>query len=536
MTKVFKEIYRYNRSKISIFILLSIISKVLGVLSPFLSSKVIDSLVAGEGMYKVLHFVGISVILSVIGIIISYIYELQMAIFKIEFIYKKKIEYLELIRKIPIEIYRNFAPSYLNQRVELDVVTTVNFVLDTYIMIIINIFQAIGYIYILFKINLTIGLISIGFIPLYTYVYKKFRDPIKEGNLKVKESKNILFASFDEQYEFICDIKLASNSQEHNKFLLSKFEIFRHNFVDYIKSINTFNSLDQILSALFQFIVFIVGGYKVINNTLSIGKLTIITTYFHSTLQIIKYYFDVGQRYQDFKSSEDRLLEFHFINLSSNGTKRIEEIYQVSGEISYIIRNEKLLEGKKIEVNRNELLTIYGANGSGKTTLAMIMMGVLDLQDKDNFVKINNVDIKNIDMEYQRKNHILFIPQVCRMTDKTVGETFKEIDENITLENITLYYEFLDNNIWDEVLSIVLPYWDKKTTTLSGGERQILFILRGLIKKPQVIIADEPTASLDKQNQIFFYKLIKYLKKSCIIIIITHDENFKYISDKELYI
>ena len=74
-------------------------------------------------------------------------------------------------------------------------------------------------------------------------------------------------------------------------------------------------------------------------------------------------------------------------------------------------------------------------------------------------------------------------------------------------------------------------YINENSTNISGGEKQKLSILRELIKKPSVLIFDEPTSSMDKDSKVEFYKYIQELKTERIIIIISHDQETENIAD-----
>ena len=164
---------------------------------------------------------------------------------------------------------------------------------------------------------------------------------------------------------------------------------------------------------------------------------------------------------------------------------------------------------------------------------------------------LNGVDFKRLNIDNIREN-IIYIPQSPVLFDRTLWENISYghngIKKNETTSKI---YKLLDDIGLTEVREIFEERMDlpvgKKGSNLSGGQRQIVWILRALLGKSKVVILDEPTSALDPKSKRLIKKLIMLLTKNRTLIVITHDLNLtegmdrlivfdegKIISDKKL--
>lgn len=195
----------------------------------------------------------------------------------------------------------------------------------------------------------------------------------------------------------------------------------------------------------------------------------------------------------------------------------------------------QVLKGIDLSIGDGEIVSIVGPSGAGKTTLLQII-GSLDKPDKGQ-VLINDTDIfllKEKELSAFRNLHIGFVFQFHQL-----------LPEFTALENVMIPALIARKNQRTvrkeaEELLDFLGLKDRMThkpNELSGGEKQRIAFARSLINKPSVVLADEPSGSLDTQNKEELHKMIFQLRDTYrqTFVIVTHDTNLALITDRVVY-
>ena len=198
---------------------------------------------------------------------------------------------------------------------------------------------------------------------------------------------------------------------------------------------------------------------------------------------------------------------------------------------TFIDGNKKLnvLKDINLQIEEGSIVTIKGPSGSGKSTLLSII-GTLDSADSGEF-SINGKKIQDeLNIDKLRNKSIGFVFQFHNLIAELT------LEENVCLPKM-IAKEKIDKN----QINKLFDYFDLKDrmksfpNDLSGGEKQRVAVMRAIINNPSVIIADEPTGNLDKENALKMISLFQKLntEKKLTIIIATHDENVFDIGHKK---
>lgn len=198
---------------------------------------------------------------------------------------------------------------------------------------------------------------------------------------------------------------------------------------------------------------------------------------------------------------------------------------------TFIDGNKKLnvLKDINLQIEEGSIVTIKGPSGSGKSTLLSII-GTLDSADSGEF-SINGKKIQDeLNIDKLRNKSIGFVFQFHNLIAELT------LEENVCLPKM-IAKEKIDKN----QINKLFEYFDLKDrmksfpNDLSGGEKQRVAVMRAIINNPSVIIADEPTGNLDKENVLKMISLFQKLntEKKLTIIIATHDENVFDIGHKK---
>ncbi|GAB4333146.1 MAG: dipeptide ABC transporter ATP-binding protein [Calditrichia bacterium] len=180
------------------------------------------------------------------------------------------------------------------------------------------------------------------------------------------------------------------------------------------------------------------------------------------------------------------------------------------------------LDSVSLRILRGECLAVVGDSGAGKSTLAKVIMG-FEPSDAGavylNGTKLES-DIKKRAREVRRKLQIVFQDPANSLDPR---QDCREVIEEALLMKGKLSSQKADHLF--QLVGLPISYGDQKTRKLSGGEQQRLVIARALALEPDLLIADEPTASLDAPLKIDISDLLSDLKKqkNLAILLITHE-------------
>lgn len=192
----------------------------------------------------------------------------------------------------------------------------------------------------------------------------------------------------------------------------------------------------------------------------------------------------------------------------------------------------EVLKGVDLSVEKGEILSIIGKSGAGKTTLLQII-GTLDRPDAGSVV-IDGVDVfalKDKELADFRNRHIGFIFQFHQLLPE-----FNAL-ENVMMPALIARVPEKEAEHRASQLLAELGLAERlthKPNQLSGGEKQRVAAARAMMMSPDVILADEPSGSLDESNKKELHKLLMQMREQYgqTIIIVTHDKELAEISDR----
>ena len=186
----------------------------------------------------------------------------------------------------------------------------------------------------------------------------------------------------------------------------------------------------------------------------------------------------------------------------------------------------KVLTGVDLDIEEGDLIVLLGPSGSGKTTLLNIIAGIDSANNGEVIVAGNDLSKMNdLELTNYRRDTVGYIFQFYNLLPNLT------VLENAAL-GLELKCESLDGA--KEILQRV-GLGDKShrfPAQLSGGEQQRVAISRAMAKNPELIVADEPTGNLDRNNSASVRAMFKDISKESTIIIATHDNDYLEIADK----
>lgn len=198
--------------------------------------------------------------------------------------------------------------------------------------------------------------------------------------------------------------------------------------------------------------------------------------------------------------------------------------------IVYKSNNEYILKDISLEINKGDCISVIGSSGSGKSTLLKLMADLIPITEGEIYYNGKSYYEYN-PLELRRE--ISYCIQLPHLFGETVYDNLifpfilrkESINKNRIFELLNIF------NLEEEILN-------KNITSLSGGEKQRVSIIRSLIYAPKVLLLDEATSALDKENAANVEKIVKELNKTGITVVwITHNlDQSKEIFNKRIKI
>jgi len=219
---------------------------------------------------------------------------------------------------------------------------------------------------------------------------------------------------------------------------------------------------------------------------------------------------------------KDTLLDGHVDNVNILGKIEFKNVY-----FKYPRSSQLALNNISFKINAGENVAIIGKSASGKTSIIKLLLGFY--RPNDGEVLIDGININEFNKDFIRKK-ISIVHQNVKLFNRSVlhniafGTKYSVSDIKDKLKKLKVMEVF--NNLPNGLDTIAGKYGDN----LSGGQKQIVYMLRCYFRENPIILLDEPTSAVDQYHKKFVLEMIKELSKNSTCIIVSHDPSI-YESD-----
>jgi len=522
------KLFSYLNKKVIILIsILTLFSTIISVIIPYIIGYIIDH-INKKIIYLIIFLLVIYIVNFILNIILN-----RIIINNVEdIIYKIRKDTFNHLEKLPVSYFDKNDKGNMMSILTNDIDKINECLQEVITTIISSVITLIGVTFIMFYMNITLSIIVVLSVPLFFIIVMKMSKKMNEYFNKLQETLGELTSDSEEIVSSIKTIK----SLEKQQYFINKFDKTNKKYRDISIKSSIYSYLilpiNLIINNLSNILIIGVGAILVLKNNTTIGEIVAFLSYasmFRSPINDISSLIGtIGEAMAGLKRIDNILEE----KIENNGKIKLDIKGNIEFKNIYFKYDKKdILKNISFKINKGEKLAIVGETGSGKTTIISLIEKFYDIY-KGNIL-IDNININDIDKKKIRDN-IGLVLQDTYLFKGTIMENIKygrTIDDKKVIKicediGVSKFIEKLPNGYYTEI--------ENDANNLSIGEKQLLSIVRCIIKNPKIIILDEATSGVDIKTEKDIYNGIQKLLKNKTSIVIAHRLSTIKNSDKIL--
>lgn len=393
---------------------------------------------------------------------------------------------------------------------------------------------------VMFSINTRLTLLSIAPLPLMMVVFYLTSDKLYANFNRNQQAISAINSQLEMSFSGIRIIKSFVSEEKYNRF-------FDTALARRFKTEMSMVKLNAVLSLIWQYIdyfaqigVILFGGYMAVKGQITVGTFFLFYTYLsmmiYPLIDLPQLFLSGKQAFVNIDRLEE-MKEYPSLVELQNGAQKVKSFEALSFEqvnYRYYDKPEAVLKNCSFSLEKGERMLILGATGSGKSTIANLLLGLL-VPDAGR-ISLNGRALEDIDIKSLREL-VAYVPQEPLL----FGGSVKENVLFAVGEAEDAEYEKAVST--SQLAAEIDSFPDKDSTkvgnrglSVSGGQKQRITIARALIKRPQLLILDDITASLDAENEEKLWQSIDVNYPGIAAIVISHRLSTLHYVNSVLYI
>ena len=379
---------------------------------------------------------------------------------------------------------------------------------------------------VMFVIDWKLALISYATMPLILYFTRWFQRSMNAAFVEVRKEVANLNSFVQERISGIKIVQLFAQEREELENFKKINEKHKQAWLKTIWYTSIFFPIgDLCISITIALIVWFGGRQIVGDNVYDLGNIFLFIQLSQQLFRPIRHIADKFNTFQMGIIASDRV--FAILETENDSeTEGQKELTKVKGAIQFenvhfeYVAGEEILHGISFEVKEGETIAIVGATGAGKTTITNLLNRFYDLSS--GAIYIDGVNIEEYTLSSLRKHIATVLQDVFLFADSVLN--------NITLKNPAITEEEViaaakSIGVHDFLMSLPEGYHynvKERGTMLSAGQRQLIAFLRAYVHKPQILILDEATSSVDSHSEQLIQQATDKMTEGRTSIIIAH--------------
>ena len=543
-TKYVFERLKKDKTRLAFAIFWSILFVVIPMQVPILTGALIDDMrdvkhvkifgfiTLDQTHHQVLEYIVIGLIIIAASYGISaYFRTSSVAKVSRHFVADLRKDLIQKLEVLSLDVHSKYGSGDLLSRTILDTQTLRPFVESSVIKTSVNVVRMSYPIAMLFIINPVLALWATSVLPVHWLITRKLQKKLHESSKQAAKSQARLNATMKENLDGIETIQTSNAEKYSIKKIFEHAEKVESDQVQTQKYSGMISGFVWGLTGLGLALIWWQGGLTVLAEKMTIGTLIAFTGLALFVYEPLRNFTQAINAYQKGVVSAERIQEILDTPSSIQDHPGANYAKIPRGEIEFknvsfsypssmSDQQGQVLDNVSVSIEPNRLTAIVGKNGSGKSSILKLITRLYDPIEGQ--VLIDDQDIKKVELDSLR-SQIAVVPQTPIIFSGTVFEnvllgkpdaTVEEIEEACRSSDVLKFSIHLDKGL-DTILGV-------GGVSLSGGEAQRIAIARALIRKPKILLLDEPSSALDLESEFSIMETLNRLKKDMTIILVGH--------------
>ena len=517
--------------KLEVFLILLtlIIAMALSVIAPVFSAQMFyDDVLTEGGRYygKVLQIVLVIVAVNILSMILRVVSGVITSRIVPMVIHKLRVKIFSSLQSLSLDFFTSKQTGSLMSRVDRDSQNVYWFFVDIVPYGIMNLVRMAGIAVIMTIISPVLALSVIVTIAVIHIVQRNFyrnqRKLYRKFDIATRSANSVLSDVMNGQRV----VKAFAREDDESKRYNSKNEeAYKVNLRINGRAADTIPFIWSVCRVVNQS-VFCLGAFMVIKGYIAFGALTALVSYTNMTYEPINFFTWIGDRWARCMDAASRMFEIMDSEPTVKEAKNPTRVKELKGDIE--LKNVSfeyeagipIIKNLSLKVEAGQMFGIVGKTGAGKSTIINLIARLYDVTGGE--ITIDGIPIRELAFEDLRRN-IGIVSQETYLFIGSVADNIRYANPNATMEEVIAAaksahaHEFITK--LPEGYNTMIG---EANVSLSGGEKQRISIARAIIQKPNILILDEATASMDTRTERKIQSAIDDLKKGRTIISIAH--------------
>ncbi len=491
--------------RLSLVMAISLVSTGLSLVSPYLSKDLVDQALVGRNLAALWRIVGLFALLGLLGYVLNVVSGLRYTRVSAAILFDMRLAVYGHLQQLSPRFYARTRMGDIVSRINSDIGEIQRVAAEAALAWVGNVLFLVGCVAMLVWLDWKLALLTAAVMPLSLWTLVRYRARL-EARVADLRQRSADIGSFLIETLQASTLIVTSNAQARER---GRFTRLNDRFVDALMGMQRLTylagGLPGLIVSLGASVVFLYGGSRVVDGTLTLGTFAAFIAYQSRVNAPVQALMGLYTSLATAKVSWRRVLELLDAPVEVREAAAPVALEQVRGAIAFdgvtlgTERGLAVLEDFTLSVAPGTSVAVVGASGSGKSTLAYLLLRLLD--PDAGVVRLDGHDLRTVCLSDLRR-HVVFVEQEPTLLHATMAENIRYARPEASDDDVARAGEAA--GLASFIARLPQGYATmvgERGSQMSAGERQRIAIARAFLANPSVLVLDEPTAALDPASE-----------------------------------